>query len=637
MNNAESTDPGPILGGSWATVFRRLGRDLAYVLPGFPLAIVSFCLLVTLWAVGVSTIVIWLGLLLLPVTLVIASGFAHVSRTRAVAWGAEIPPPRYRPGGSGITGPLTLLTDPRRWLDFVFEAVVTLPMRTVTFTIALAWLSGAVGGLTAWLWNAFLPDDSGGWATLIEMAEPDFLPSEAFGHYLVDSAINFVLGLIFAATIPLVIRGLAMIDASVTTMMLADVRPDGTTTGSGPWTPARPTLEPGGSTGQMSPDAWAWTVSSFVALVLVAVGWPILAVLYEVPVAVAMVVTVGHAVAVVAAVRLPWAGVGASIVVVLATMAVTMDMDTATVWPWPVTMLLTQSLLMIVVALRHAWIVPAVLWTGSAVATAVALAFFTDDVRGTPATVAVVATSVLAGLGAGAVLIKQWVDRSGHLRAAQRVSAEEIQRRRHVEERNRIARELHDVVAHSMSVISVQASTAQYRRQGLDETVRKEFEDIAGSSRAALAEMRSLLAILRGDHEAPTTPMPGVCDIESLVEATRASGADITFAHEVVQTSPTVGLTAFRVAQEALSNALRHAPGSAIDVAISHDEASGGLTVTVVNAAPGSEAAPATGSGLGLVGLRERVESLGGSIKAEPTADGGFRVLAVLPRTESAP
>ena len=126
-----------------------------------------------------------------------------------------------------------------------------------------------------------------------------------------------------------------------------------------------------------------------------------------------------------------------------------------------------------------------------------------------------------------------------------------MRRRRELEERGRIARELHDVVAHSMSVITVQAGTAKYRLQHLDAETVSEFEDIAGSSRQALGEMRSLLTILRTDESVAEVSMPGLSQIEELVESSRSAGAQISAELDDVEVLPTIGLTAYRVVQEA--------------------------------------------------------------------------------------
>ena len=196
------------------------------------------------------------------------------------------------------------------------------------------------------------------------------------------------------------------------------------------------------------------------------------------------------------------------------------------------------------------------------------------------------------------------------------------------------------MVAHSMSVISVQATTAEYRLPGMDERTAGEFTSIAQSSRRALTEMRGLLTILRGSADAQLVPQPTLADVPALIESTRQSGARIEFdvrsGRDSLDTDvpAATALTAYRVLQEALSNAVRHSPGSAITAGV--DVSDRGIVMDVVNgpaddAASGSAVPAAPGAGLGLAGIRERVEALGGSVHAGPTGDGGFRVRAELP------
>ncbi|MGH8791927.1 MAG: sensor histidine kinase [Stackebrandtia sp.] len=216
----------------------------------------------------------------------------------------------------------------------------------------------------------------------------------------------------------------------------------------------------------------------------------------------------------------------------------------------------------------------------------------------------------------------------------ERLTAEERTRRRMLEERTRIARELHDVVAHHMSVIAVQASTAEYRLDELDETARAEFRSISEQARESLGEMRRLLAVLRSEDEAALrAPQPGLDRLEALVEAVDRSGtpATLTVGQLPEHLPEAVSVTAYRVVQEALSNVVRHAAGAPTAVTVSGD--AHGVVVEVVNAAPqrGSDSPELHGAGLGLAGMRERVTLLNGQLDAEPTEDGGFAVRAHLP------
>ncbi|MET9434365.1 histidine kinase [Streptomyces sp. NPDC006551] len=221
---------------------------------------------------------------------------------------------------------------------------------------------------------------------------------------------------------------------------------------------------------------------------------------------------------------------------------------------------------------------------------------------------------------------------------AERRTAEERARTTLLEERARIARELHDVVAHHMSVITVQADSAPYRIPGLPEAAREEFTSIAASARESLAEMRRLLVVLRNEGtEGERAPQPGLDRLQQLIEATVRAGvpaelsmaADLRGLSEVPQA---VDLSAYRIVQEALANVVRHAPGARTRVSVRAED--DWLDVLVVNAPVPGRTSPLEGgteTGHGLVGMRERVRLTGGTLDAGPLPDGGFRVAARLP------
>lgn len=208
-------------------------------------------------------------------------------------------------------------------------------------------------------------------------------------------------------------------------------------------------------------------------------------------------------------------------------------------------------------------------------------------------------------------------------------------------ERQRIAREMHDVVAHHMSVIAIQAEAAPYRVPDPDPVLAKSFADIRANALAGLADLRRILGVLREESATPlTAPQPDLDRIAELVANARGTGTDVTA--EVVgateELPPAVGLAAYRIVQEALSNALKHAPGAAVHVSVT--EGSKALVVTVRNgrpplaAVPASSATPVTGGGHGITGMRERATSLGGTFDAASDPDGGYVVTATLPLTE---
>ncbi|WP_432071564.1 sensor histidine kinase [Streptomyces wuyuanensis] len=216
------------------------------------------------------------------------------------------------------------------------------------------------------------------------------------------------------------------------------------------------------------------------------------------------------------------------------------------------------------------------------------------------------------------------------------ISEAERARRTLLEERARIARELHDVVAHHMSVITVQADSAPYRIDGLSPAAREEFATIAAGARESLTEMRRLLAVLRSEgSEGERAPQPGLGRLQQLVEATVRAGvpAELSLAADPGDVPQAVDLSAYRIVQEALANVVRHAPGAATRVSVGSDDAH--LTVLVVNGPAAQAVSPleTSGTGHGLVGMRERVRLTGGTLDTGPLPDGGFRIAARMPLT----
>lgn len=206
-------------------------------------------------------------------------------------------------------------------------------------------------------------------------------------------------------------------------------------------------------------------------------------------------------------------------------------------------------------------------------------------------------------------------------------------RRAVLEERTRIAREMHDVVAHHMSLIAVQAETAPYRLSKLPDSALHEFSSLSEHAREALADMRRLLGALRNEGPAERAPQPRLDDVPELVAASQRAGVDIHLTMPDVATvaSPGVELCAYRIVQEALSNANRHALGSEISVVVEGN--ADALRLRVRNG-PGLTAPVPSDelrSGHGLTGMSERVAMLGGDLVAEEDPDGGFVVAAVLP------
>nr|WP_228046895.1 sensor histidine kinase [Saccharopolyspora sp. HNM0983] len=203
------------------------------------------------------------------------------------------------------------------------------------------------------------------------------------------------------------------------------------------------------------------------------------------------------------------------------------------------------------------------------------------------------------------------------------------------EERRRIAREMHDVVAHRASVMTLQAGALSVRAP--DERTAETAEIIRQNSAKALTELREMLQVLRDtgndedDGGAGARSGPSVGGVASLVRETADAGTEVSLRMPDVppETSPAVGRAAYRVVQEALTNAAKHAAGAPVrvDVEVADEQ----LVLTVDNDRGTESGAAATGSGYGLLGMRERAAFVGGALETGPTGSGGYRVRAVLP------
>jgi len=227
-------------------------------------------------------------------------------------------------------------------------------------------------------------------------------------------------------------------------------------------------------------------------------------------------------------------------------------------------------------------------------------------------------------------------------RLAQTAALEESARRREEEaqraveeERARIARELHDVVAHSVSVMTVQSSAVRRLLKPEQEREREALKVVEETGRQALTEMRRLIGIMRTEGEsAALAPQPGMKTLDRLVEQVRDAGmpVELTVRGQPFDLPPGIDLSAYRIVQEALTNALKHAGPARAWVAVRYGN--GQLEVDVEN--DGRTNGDAEGSGLGLVGMRERVALCGGELQAGPREGGGYRISATLPVTINA-
>lgn len=221
------------------------------------------------------------------------------------------------------------------------------------------------------------------------------------------------------------------------------------------------------------------------------------------------------------------------------------------------------------------------------------------------------------------------------LSAQARRSEQEQAARAVLEERTRIARELHDVVAHNMSVIAIQAEAAPLRTDGDVDALHAELAGIRTLALQTLTETRRILDVLRQTaDEADRTPAPGLEQVDALVATVVATGMDVrsTVAGRPRAVPQGVGLSAYRIVQESLSNALRHAPGAAVTIQVTYRDVPPSLLLRIENDAPSTPPADDhAGPGHGLVGMRERVGMLEGELVATPTAAGGYLVEVSLP------
>ncbi|MFJ2829855.1 sensor histidine kinase [Streptomyces sp. NPDC087263] len=212
--------------------------------------------------------------------------------------------------------------------------------------------------------------------------------------------------------------------------------------------------------------------------------------------------------------------------------------------------------------------------------------------------------------------------------ARDRVERAQAAKRRADEERLRMARELHDVLAHSISVINVQAGVGLALLDSDPEQARSALTTIKAASKEALGEVRQVLDTLRAPGEAPRAPAPGLDRLPELVEQAAGAGLTVELQGAAPKLSPGTDLAAFRVVQEALTNVVRHSGSRHARVLVEKAESALRLRIDDDGPATGADAG---GSGNGLAGMRERAAALGGTIEAGPRADGGFRVMAVLP------
>ncbi|MFK0106256.1 sensor histidine kinase [Streptomyces sp. NPDC091217] len=316
--------------------------------------------------------------------------------------------------------------------------------------------------------------------------------------------------------------------------------------------------------------------------------------------------------------------------------AAVLGSDWGTEWPWLAGSFASHLFVLTVVAIRTRPRTAAWMWVLTAVYGVVAQGL-TNDQYVNFDTVELLFLSALALLGVTVRHIRS--DARQEVTAQQTVTAHERSRRTLLEERTTIARELHDVVAHHMSVVAIQAEAAPYRVENPPPELEKAFVTIRENAVAALTELRRVLGVVRAeDYEAPDAPQPTLADLDALLANVREAGltVDKGMTGAVRELPQGVELSAYRIVQEALSNTLRHAPGASARVEIGY--VIGGLGLRIVNGPPPRTALlkPSPGAGHGITGMRERVSMLNGEMTAAPTAEGGYEVTVFLPAVTAA-
>ncbi len=338
---------------------------------------------------------------------------------------------------------------------------------------------------------------------------------------------------------------------------------------------------------------------------------------------------------------------------VTATAALTRPHSAAEPWPWAVTSLLSLAPVFIAVGLRTSRRATVAMWLE---VTAVGAVLFALVPTG-HGWLGLLPMGVLLAVGAlTADALRGRSEARTRLAAAEQLGEAEQARATLLAERARIARELHDVVAHHMSLITVQADSAPYRIPDVPAAAAEEFASIAAEARRSLTEMRRLLHVLRSEDapDGENAPQPGLSDLPALVRATRQAGVDARLVlaeglPDDAELPALVRLSVYRIVQEALSNVVRHAPGADARVTVDRvttdrvtmDGGDGAVRIEVVDSGATGAAPPLEpraggqgggyGGGHGLVGMRERVAMLDGELDARPLPGGGFRLSAVLP------
>lgn len=380
------------------------------------------------------------------------------------------------------------------------------------------------------------------------------------------------------------------------------------------------------------PVSWVDLTLAALALTLFAIAWPVFGETHSAPALLWPVLTAAGTWPLAAARRYPLAAWGVAFAAAAVTPFLRWNEEFILAWPVPQFLALVATALVAVWTVRwtHAW------WIAAA---CVGLMLFnpTRDSR----------AGWMAGLAIGfafVLLARRLVGSRRELADQSALTAQHLGARTLAEEKAGLARDLHDVVAHQMSMIVVQAQSAPYRLQGVTPAVHAEFDSLAETAREALDEVRGLLGVLRADGADLDTAPIGSAQLVPTLHSARAAGVDVawTLDGDLDRLDETTGIVLHRVLQESLSNAARHAAGGAVQVTIRvgvpADHTDEGRHVAVLEVTNGPRAAdalpvpvPETTGGSGVAGMAARVGAVGGTFTALPEADGAFTIEARVP------
>ncbi|MCK9795391.1 histidine kinase [Isoptericola sp. 4D.3] len=368
---------------------------------------------------------------------------------------------------------------------------------------------------------------------------------------------------------------------------------------------------------------WAWVVGGVVLLALFVVGLTVGSAHHGMPLGAALIGTLLLTGSIVIALERPVVGALLHVVGVFTTAL----FSTGEPWPAPVVTILALVVMVLVLATAARWWVSVATWAVACLGLVV-IAGLSGPTPGAVGNLIVTASVTFAALAVGLLLVL-WSRATADLDEARVEAQQEHAAREWAEERARVAREMHDVVAHSMSIVHMRATSARYRVPDLPDAAVDELDAIAAQAREALGEMRGVLGVLRGDDAAQLAPQPGIAQLHELIDGARAADVDLSAQIDTVDPVPpdSVQLALYRVAQEAIANIVRHAPGATATLTLRADES---ITLTISSRGGPPVDAPDRG-GSGIRGMIERMTTIGGSLEAGPVA-GGFDVVATAPR-----